>query len=112
MLKFYKIQDILDNDIIIRSSCGVYILSKNRKFPYYVGRSDINLRERILTSSLERDCDYFSYKETTSPRNAFLLEYRYYHGLTERGYKLANEIHPDVPDGTYWRCPVEGCEWR
>ena len=113
-----KIKDI--NDInglgISDNSVGVYILFKVGSKtateitfkPYYVGRSDSNLRERIKISAKERKCKYFWFKETTSPKNAYLLECEYYHkyeGILDNG------IHPDVPDGTYWRCPIEGCEW-
>ena len=108
MTKFDLIKNIDKYEIIARSPFGVYILSKNGKHPHYVGRSDNDLKSRILRSVEERSCKYFWAKEATSPRNAYLMECKYYHKYEEI---IVNEIHPDVPDGTYWRCPIEGCEW-
>ncbi len=113
-----KIKDINDIDElgISDNSAGVYILFKVRLKtatdikvkPYYVGRSDSNLRERIKTSAKERECKYVWFKETTFPKNAYLLECEYYHKY--EGI-LDNEIHPDVSNGAYWRCPIEGRGW-
>ena len=106
MTKFDIIKNI--DNYIINSSCGVYILSKDGKKPYYVGRSDNDLRVRILQSAKERECDYFLAWETSSAMQAYKLECEYYHKYEEI---IINAIHPDVPDGTYWRCLIEGCEW-
>ena len=42
--------------------------------------------------------------ETSSARQAYLLECRLFH----RHDPIDNEIHPRVPAGTNWRCPVRG----
>jgi hypothetical protein len=108
MTKFDLIKNIDEYEIIAKSPYGVYILSKTGKKPHYVGRSDNDLKGRILRSVKEKRCSYFWAQETSSPMQAYKLECKYYHKYEEI---VVNEIHPDVPDGTNWRCPVEGCEW-
>ncbi len=108
MNRFDFIENVDQYKAIVESFCGVYILSKDGKKPYYVGRSDNNLKVRILQSAKERKCSYFWAKETSSPMQAYKLECKYYHKYEEI---VVNEIHPDVPDGTNWRCPINGCEW-
>jgi len=87
---------------------GVYFLSRNGKRADYVGRSDDDLRARLITSAKE-DTGYthFWFEYASSPRDAYWLECQYYHQYTPSD----NSVHPAVPVGTFWRCPVGGCPW-
>lgn len=80
----------------------------------YVGRSDINLKERIKhgitdvqeNPNLRYERFKFSYAE--SPMEAFEKECRNYHDFGGEEGKLYNRIHPDKPDGYVGNCPVCG----
>jgi len=87
---------------------GVYILTKGQNIVNYVGRSDTDIRDRFHKSRYEgEDYGYYWFKYTTSVRNAFLLECKIYHKYQPSD----NTNHPQVPNGTYWRCPQKDCEW-
>lgn len=87
---------------------GVYILSKNGKRADYVGRSDTDVRTRLIKSAAEGNgYTHFWFEYTSSPREAFLMECRYYHQYIPSD----NSVHPAVPGGTFWRCPIGGCPW-
>jgi len=93
---------------VTRVSPGVYILSRDIKVAHYIGRSDTDLASRISNSAREgRNYQYFWFEYTTSPMQAYYLEYEWYHK-----YVPADNIyHPAAPPGTYWRCPIIGCPW-
>ena len=89
---------------------GVYILSKARdgRRADYVGRSDSDVRARLIKSATEGPgYTSFWFEFASSPREAFTLECQYYHQYTPS----ENAVHPAVPAGTLWRCPVGGCPW-
>lgn len=91
-----------------QDSMGVYIFSRDGKTAIYVGRSDNDLRGRMLSSSNEgHGYKYFWFKYVTSPMRAYQLECEWYHKYEPRD----NTIHPAVPQGAFWRCPVSRCEW-
>lgn len=88
-------------------STGAYILSRDGKIAHYVGRSDGDLRNRINRSSTEGyGYKYFWFEYATSLMSAYYLECKWYHkyGPTD------NSVHPAVPIGMNWRCPVVGCD--
>jgi hypothetical protein len=93
---------------VMQNSKGAYILSRDGKIAHYIGRSDDDLQGRIQRSSTEGyGYKYFWFEDTTSPKRAYELECEWYHK-----YKPTdNSVHPAVPPGTNWRCPVAGCEW-
>jgi excinuclease UvrABC nuclease subunit len=89
------------------ASPGVYIF-KRKGHVVYVGRSDSNVSARESQSFRHGEYDLASdIYETTSRREAYRLECRLFH----RHNPIDNEIHPQVPAGTAWRCPVKGCCW-
>jgi excinuclease UvrABC nuclease subunit len=89
------------------ASPGVYIF-KRKGHVVYVGRSDSNVSARESESFWQGECDLASdLYQTTSRREAYLLECQLFH----RHNPIDNEIHPRVPAGTNWRCPVEGRCW-
>jgi hypothetical protein len=89
------------------ASPGVYVFKRNGRVAY-VGRSDANVVSRESKSFSQADYDLTSaIYPTSSARQAFLLECRLFHRLDP----IDNEVHPRVPTGTNWRCPVRGCPW-
>ena len=91
----------------LRTGPGVYVLSRDGRGAAYVGRSDTDVRSRMLQSARGGTYKHFWFEYTSSPRDAFLKECEYYHQ-----YRPAdNANHPAVPPGTNWRCPVGGCPW-
>jgi hypothetical protein len=89
------------------ASPGLYIFRRNGRI-VYVGRSDSNVSARESASFGCGDYDLISdIYETSCSREAYLLECRLFH----RHDPIDNEIHPQVPVGANWRCPVKGCCW-
>lgn len=94
--------------LVAAGSLGAYILSRDGRAADYVGRSDYDLRERIKASAQEgHGYRYFWFQYSTSAMDGYRLECLLYHE-----YRPAdNSIHPAVPQGSNWRCPVTGCPW-
>lgn len=87
---------------------GYYTLHDSALTVRYVGRSDTDLRRRLL-EHLEDDYTYFSFSFAATPQEAFHGECAEYH----RNYynPLDNEMHPDKPDALlYCPCPVCGAQ--
>ena len=101
----------LDNvfDEVVHDSPGVYVLSRNALHPHYIGRSDSSIRTRIPQSAAAGSgylVFWFGY--APSPKEAYQLECLLFHKYERH---IDNSIHPAVPVGAYWRCPVVGCPW-
>lgn len=90
-----------------RGCMGVYVLSKDGRTASYVGRSDSDLQRRIASSAAEGSYIHFWFDYATSPMDAYKYECELYHHYTPSD----NEIHPQVPVNSNWRCPIRGCEW-
>jgi excinuclease UvrABC nuclease subunit len=89
------------------ASPGVYVNTWKGRVAY-VGRSDSDVRARASQSHSQGDYDQtITIYETSSKHEAYLLECRLFH----KHDPIDNEIHPRVPAGTNWRCPVKGCPW-
>lgn len=102
----YNIEHI--NIYVAQNAMGVYLFSRDGNYIAYVGRSDSDINARIKSSSKEGDgYRYFWFEYATSPMDAYKKECLYYHKYNPPD----NSIHPAVPPGANWRCPVEGCEW-
>ena len=88
---------------VTRTSAGNYLLLNQRGNIRYVGRSDTNVRDRLLQHVGEGYAEFkFSY--ATSAKDAFETECRNYHDYGEDN--LDNGIHPDRPDNSpNWKCP-------
>ena len=95
---------------ITRTAAGNYALgNKNAKGIFivkYVGRSDSDVNAR-LKQHLDSGHEMFKYSYATSPKAAFEKECKNFHDFGENG-KLENEIHPDRPNDSRWKCPY--CE--
>lgn len=94
------------SEVIAPGKIGVYVLSNSGTGVYYVGRSDGDLRRSLGDWYWLYRKFWFRYETTI--RNAFLRECRLYHKYDPPD----NDIHPTLPSGRDWRCPVRGCEWR
>lgn len=68
----------------------------------YVGRSDTDVNDRL--KDWVGKYKSFKYSYATSAKTAFEKECNNFHdfGGTQ---KLANDIHPDRPNGSGWKCP-------
>jgi hypothetical protein len=74
----------------------------------YTGRSDSNVERRARASVNEGNYDTnYSVYFTSSPRRAYIQECRLFH----RHKPSDNSIHPRVPVGANWRCPIKSCPW-
>ena len=90
---------------VTRVSPGNYALGKNNengKFTVsYVGRADKDVKARLKSWVGKVDCKHFKYSYATSPKAAFEKECKNYHDFNPP----LNEIHPDRPNDTAWKCP-------
>lgn len=100
------------NANVTRTSPGAYILSRgkgpNGKWTaHYVGRSDADVADRLRQWAREGRYQQFWFEYATSGRSAYLLECQWWHQ-----YKPAdNQVHPAVPAGAGWKCPVSDCPY-
>lgn len=74
---------------------GTYVLYTASGVPRYIGRSDTDIRRRLLRHSSEQSGDYFTFDIHNSPANAFDMECALFHALAP---SLLNRIHPDRPN--------------
>jgi len=68
----------------------------------YIGRSDTDLRRRILQHAAARRAEYFTYDVHHTAQHAFEVESSMYHSEQE---SLTNCIHPAAPKATRAQCP-------
>ncbi|MFF4197470.1 GIY-YIG nuclease family protein [Nonomuraea sp. NPDC001831] len=80
---------------------GTYMLYRNAR-PVYVGRSDSDLRQRLLRHAGNRRGEHFTYDVHFTPLQAFEVECSLFHTLRAQ---IENVIHPDQPDHMSARCP-------
>ena len=92
---------------VSKTSAGNYALGRTEGSTFYVlyvGRSDTDVKSRLLSWAAEKT-KYtkfkFSYADTI--KEAFEKECQNYHDFGE-SEKLDNDIHPDRPKGTDWKC--------
>ena len=80
----------------------------------YVGRSDSDLIKEIkqqMGNDCAAGCTHFMFSIAKSKKEAFEKECRNYHDFGG-STKLHNKNHPDKPNGTKYKCPVEGCKYN
>jgi hypothetical protein len=87
--------------VLPRTRIGTYVLF-GVEGPSYVGRSDTDLRRRLLEHSSSARAPYFSYEVHTDPLQAFEVECGLFHALKPQ---LTNAIHPDRPAYSNRLCP-------
>lgn len=74
---------------------GTYVLYTSARQPAYVGRSDTDIRRRLLRHCADRRGGYFTYDVHPSAVGAYDAECALYHLLSP---EVSNRIHPDRPD--------------
>ena len=86
---------------------GVYVYKRNGRVAY-VGRSDRDVYARESASFRSANYDLtVTIHERSSPFQAYRTECRLFH----KHEPSDNDIHPAVPAGAIWWCPVNGCCW-
>ena len=83
-------------------------------FVRYVGRSDSDLKREIkqqMKTDRAAGCTHFMFSIASTKKEAFEKECHNYHDFGGSD-SLHNEYHPDKPDYTAYKCPVEGCEYH
>ncbi len=104
----YKLDSTTVNKTITKISAGNYALGyiKDKTFYVkYVGRSDSDLKARLLNHVSSGKYNMFKYSYTTSLKAAFEKECQNFHDFGETK-KLDNDIHPDRPNRSGWECPI------
>lgn len=92
------------DNAVTKASAGAYALGKSDGGTFYVsyiGRSDSDVNARLkkhVGKYNQFKFDYFG-----SPKAAFEKECNLYHDFGAN--YLDNEIHPDRPEGSGWKCP-------
>ncbi len=93
---------------VSKTSAGNYALGKkNDKGTFlvnYVGRSDSDVNDRLKYWAKKSNSPLFKFSYTTSSKLAFEKECNNYHDFSPP----SNDIHPDKPNGTDYKCPVCG----
>lgn len=92
--RLYRLHPWLVRALIPPDRVGSYILYR-AAFPIYVGRSDTDLRRRLLQHAEAGTAEYFSYDVHPSPSHAHRAECSLFHAADG---PLTNCIHPDAPD--------------
>ena len=94
-------------DAVEAGSTGAYVLSRGGRYAHYVGRSDSDLRSRIAASAREGQYTHFWFNYESPPMKCYHRECQWWHKYNPPD----NSVHPAVPAGTFWRCPVGDCAW-
>jgi predicted GIY-YIG superfamily endonuclease len=81
---------------------GVYLLADSLDVPRYIGRSDSDVRKRLLQHADAGDYRFFSVEHYRSVEDAFYRECNLYHYYRPQ---LDNEIHPAIPRNCGNGCP-------
>lgn len=84
------------------SKMGYYVLLSRSEVVRYVGRSDDDVRARLLDHAYAGKYYYFKFDYETSQKANFEHECNLYHDHYDT---LDNKIHPDRPKGKDWQCP-------
>lgn len=104
--RLYRLRPWLVRALIPPEQVGSYILYR-AAVPVYVGRSDSDLRRRLLQHTGAGTAEYFSYDIHPSPWQAFQAECSLYHATIGQ---LTNRVHPRAPTSVATVCPFCGNE--
>lgn len=101
----YKLDTKTIEEQVTKTSSGNYALGrkkKNGKFGIgYVGRSDTDVKKRLKRWVSDKIRPLFKFSYATSPKAAFEKECQNYHDFKPP----ENDVHPQRPDNTNWKCP-------
>ena len=92
-----EMKNQVDDEKIANYALG-YKNDKGTFIVQYVGRSDTDLRRRLIKHITDGEkFEYFKFSYAKNVESAFKEECRNYHDFGENE-KLINEIHPDRPE--------------
>lgn len=104
----YPLDENKIDEKVTTKKIGTYCLghlkaSNNAFVPDYVGRSDTDLNKRLKdwVGKYKR----FKFMYHTTKKQAYEKECNLYHDWKDQ---IDNDVHPDKPDGTDYKCPVCG----
>lgn len=97
----FQLRPWLVRALIPPGQIGTYELFRDRQLTY-VGRSDTDLRRRLIQHSRAHRAEFFTFDIHRSTQNAFEAECCLFHGAD---HVLTNQIHPAAPRHTAHRCP-------
>lgn len=100
----YNIPDYLK--YVRKGEIGAFVLTRNEKTAHLVGRST-ELFLELKNFAENSDYKRFWFEKVDSELNAYYLECQWSHKYRPSD----NKQHPDVPSGSTWKCPVEGCRF-
>jgi len=104
----YKLTSEEVNSVVTDKSPGNYALGRKDEegvfLVGYVGRSDSDVRDRLLQWVGKTNYPLFEYSYADSVKAAFEKECKNYHDFKPP----KNDVHPARPDGTNWKCPYCG----
>ena len=91
--------------VVTETKPGVYVLERSTSpesfIVNYVGRSDSDVHERLKDWVGKNRYKRFKFSYMSSPKAAFEKECTIYHDFEH----LDNEIHPQRPAESDWKCP-------
>lgn len=91
--------------VVTSKSPGNYALGKNNEndalLVNYIGRSDIDVNDRLKSWVNQSTNPLFKFSYATSPKAAFEKECVNYHDFKP----AANDNHPNRPENSNWKCP-------
>ena len=101
----YKLDTETIDENVTKKSPGNYALGKKDDegtfLVGYVGRADSDVNERLKSWLEKTKRPLFKFSYATSAKATFEKECENYHDFDPP----ANDVHPDRPNGTYWKCP-------
>lgn len=93
--RLYALQAWLVRALIPEHMMGSYLLYRQER-PSYAGRSDRNLRRRLIAHAYQARADYFDFDVHPNAVTAFHIECAHYHGLQGQ---TENQVHSASPWG-------------
>ena len=97
----YRLVPWLVRALVPAARPGSYLLFTAGE-PVYAGRSDTDLRRRLLVHAHDNRADYFDFDQHFGAHAAFLTECATFHAVVDT---LENRIHPAAPARSGERCP-------
>ncbi|MGY5281444.1 GIY-YIG nuclease family protein [Nocardia abscessus] len=93
--RLLRLRPWLIRTLIPEHHIGTYLLYNDTADLVYVGRSDTDIRRRLIRHSIDCRGEYFTYDIHNSVTSAFDVECALFHLHAGR---LSNRLHPDKPD--------------
>ena len=101
--RLFRLKTWLVRTLIPQRLAGTYLLYREAG-PIYAGRSDEDLRSRLIDHAQAERADYFGFSVYADAARAFDMECALFHQLD----KATNLIHPASPKGSRRPCFICG----